>query len=296
MNFESLAEIGLKLVVVLAAGYAAFAFAKVVIVAVQPNPVAEYLGTGKRQQRQGPSFADTFGAAVAAKLPISLERSRLDLVWAQRGGAYPGRTLEQLVFQAALLGALGLVYPLLVSPAPAAWFVPAGLAYFPFLRLGATATRMRGRAERAVPEMSSVIAAETAAGVSPEEAILQASKMPGPLAVLIREAIAHSAYVGIPLFSHDHQKGALRKIFEESGIPALRSFGVQLDVAASKGVEVSQRMSEISSSLAGEYRQRLMKNARKLDTNLILVVVLFYFVPLMGLILFPLLQEAANAF
>jgi len=61
-------------------------------------------------------------------------------------------------------------------------------------------------------------------------------------------------------------------------------------------VEVSQRMSEISSSLAGEYRQRLMKNARKLDTNLILVVVLFYFVPLMGLILFPLLQEAANAF
>jgi len=125
--------------------------------------------------------------------------------------------------------------------------------------------------------------------------LMQASKMPGPLAGLVREASAQAAYLGIPVFSHEKRKGSLREAFEGSGIGALRAFGVQLDVAASKGVDVAQRMSEISSSLAAEYRQRLMRKAEKLDTGMTVAVALFYFVPMMALILVPLLIEAINA-
>ena len=295
MNFTSLADLGLKLVVVLAAGYAAFAFAKVIMVALQPNPVAEYLGTGKKQRRQGqPSVGDRMGAVIAQRLAFSLGVWKTNLSWSQRGGEYEGRTIEQIIFQSALFGGLGVIYPLLVS-APAAWLVPAILTALPFMRLRSAAQNMRIRAEQSVPEMASLIAAETAAGVSPEEALMQASKLPGPLAGLVREAIARSAYLGIPAFGHADRKGALRTAFEESGIPALRAFGVQLDVAASRGVEVSQRMSEISSSLAAEYRQRLLRKTEKLDTSMTVAVAMFYFAPMMGLILLPLLYEAMNA-
>ena len=169
------------------------------------------------------------------------------------------------------------------------------LAGLPFIRLRSAAKTMRLRAEQSVPEMASLIAAETAAGVSPEEALMQASKLPGPLAGLVREAIAQSAYLGIPAFSHAARKGALRTAFEDSGIAALRAFGVQLDVAASRGVDVSQRMSEISSSLAAEYRQRLARKTEQLDTSMTVAVAMFYFAPMMGLILLPLLYEAMHA-
>jgi len=282
-------------VVVGASAYAAHRLARLVIKVLQPNPVADYLGTGKKQRlAEQPSLSDRAGAAIAGQLPVSLKTWEGHLRWAQRGGEYEGRTVEQIIFMSALFGALGILFPLLI-PAPVAWGVPLILLVLPFSRLRSAAKKMRVRAEQAVPEMAALISAEAAAGVSPEEALMQASKMPGPLAGLVREAAAQAAYLGIPVFSHEKRKGSLREAFEGSGISALRAFGVQLDVAASKGVDVAQRMSEISSSLAAEYRQRLMRKAEKLDTGMTVAVALFYFVPMMALILVPLLIEAVNA-
>jgi len=291
---DNVLNLGLTFVVVGASAYAAQQLVKLIIKVLQPNPVADYLGTGKKQRSAGrPSFSDRAGAAIAGQLPVSLKTWEGHLRWAQRGGEYEGRTVEQIIFLSALFGALGFLFPLLI-PAPVAWGVPLILLVLPFSRLRSAAKKMRLRAEQSVPEMAALISAEAAAGVSPEEALMQASKMPGPLAGLVREASAQAAYLGMPVFSHE-QKGALREAFEGSGIAALRAFGVQLDVAASKGVDVAQRMSEISSSLAAEYRQRLLRKAEKLDTGMTVAVALFYFVPMMALILVPLLIEAVNA-
>ena len=97
--------------------------------------------------------------------------------------------------------------------------------------------------------MAALIAAEIAAGVSEENALTVAAQIPGPLAGLIGEAILHAGKTGLPLLSHETRKGALRTILDDSGSPALRAFGVQLDVAAAKGVEVDERMNELSQSL-----------------------------------------------
>ena len=291
---DNILNIVLMVLVVGASTYAAHRLVSLIVKLVQPNPVADYLGTGKKHKAGQPSFSDKAGAAIAGQLPVSLTGLEKHLRWAQRGGEYEGRTVEQIIFLSALFGGLGILFPLLI-PAPVAWGVPLILLVMPISRLRSAAKKMRIRAEQAVPEMAALISAETAAGVSPEEALMQASKMPGPLAGMIREAAAQAAYLGIPVFSHEKRKGAFREAFEESGIAALRAFGVQLDVAASKGVDVAQRMSEISSSLAAEYRQRLMKKAEKLDTGMTVAVALFYFVPMMALILVPLLIEAVNA-
>ena len=275
--------------------YAAHRLARLVIKLLQPNPVADYLGTGKKQRGTGQiSFSDRAGAAIAGQLPVPLKTWGGHLRWAQRGGEYEGKTVEQMIFMSALFGGLGVLFPLLI-PAPVAWGVPLILLVLPFSRLRSASKKMRVRAEQSVPEMAALISAEAAAGVSPEEALMQASKMPGPLAGLVREASAQAAYLGIPVFSHEKRKGSLREAFEDSGISALRAFGVQLDVAASKGIDVAQRMSEISSSLAAEYRQRLLRKAEKLDTGMTVAVAVFYFVPMLALILVPLLIEAINA-
>ena len=294
---DTILNFGLIFAVVGASAYTAHRLASLVIKLLQPNPVTDYLGTGKKQRGAGqPSFSDRAGAAIASQLPAfaSLKTLEGHLRWAQRGGEYEGRTVEQIIFMSALFGGLGILFPLLI-PAPVAWGVPLILVVLPFSRLRSAAKKMRVRAEQSVPEMAALMSAEVAAGVSPEEALMQASKMPGPLAGLVREASAQAAYLGIPVFSHEKRKGSLREAFEGSGISALRAFGVQLDVAASKGVDVAQRMSEISSSLAAEYRQRLMRKAEKLDTGMTIAVALFYFVPMMALILVPLLIEAINA-
>ncbi|MBL7162832.1 MAG: type II secretion system F family protein [Anaerolineales bacterium] len=294
---DTILNFGLIFAVVGASAYTAHRLASLVIKLLQPNPVTDYLGTGKKQRGAGqPSFSDRAGAAIASQLPAfaSLKTLEGHLRWAQRGGEYEGRTVEQIIFMSALFGGLGILFPLLI-PAPVAWGVPLILLVLPFSRLRSAAKKMRVRAEQSVPEMAALMSAEVAAGVSPEEALMQASKMPGPLAGLVREASAQAAYLGIPVFSHEKRKGSLREAFEGSGISALRAFGVQLDVAASKGVDVAQRMSEISSSLAAEYRQRLMRKAEKLDTGMTIAVALFYFVPMMALILVPLLIEAINA-
>ena len=292
---DTLSSYGLIFVIVGASAFAAHRLVKLIIKVLQPNPVADYLGTGiKHKGADQISFSDRVGAAIAAQLPMSLKSWQVYLRWAQRGGEYQGRTVEQLIFISALAGGLGILFPLLI-PAPVSWGVPLILLVLPYFRLRSAARKMRVRAEQSVPEMAALISAETAAGVSPEEALMQASKMPGPLAGLVREASAQAAYLGIPVFSHEKRKGSLRESFEESGISTLRAFGVQLDVAASRGVDVAQRMSEISSSLAAEYRQRLLRKAEKLDTGMTVAVAIFYFIPMMALILVPLLIEAVNA-
>ena len=291
---DTLTHFSLIVLIVSTTAFATHRLVALIIRLMQPNPVADYLGTGKKQRDMQPSLGDKAGAAIAAQLPVSWTAWEQNLLWAQRGGEYSGRTVEQLIFISALSGALGTLFPLLM-PAPVAWGVPLILLVLPYSRLRSAAKKMRVRAEQAVPEMAALISAEAAAGVSPEEALLQASKMPGPLAGLVREASAQAAYLGKPMFSHEKRKGSLREAFESSGIGTLRAFGVQLDVAASKGVDVAQRMSEISSSLAAEYRQRLMRKTEKLDTGMTVAVAIFYFVPMMALILVPLLIEAVNA-
>ncbi len=292
---DTLSNYGLISVIVGASAFAAHRLVKLIIKVLQPNPVVDYLGTARKNQGANQSsFSDRAGAAIAAQLPMSLTSWQMNLRWAQRGGEYQGRTVEQLIFISVLAGGFGILFPLLI-PAPVSWGVPLILLVLPYFRLRSAARKMRVRAEQSVPEMAALISAETAAGVSPEEALMQASKMPGPLAGLVREASAQAAYLGIPVFSHEKRKGSLREAFEESGISALRAFGVQLDVAASKGVDVAQRMSEISSSLAAEYRQHLLRKAEKLDTGMTVAVAIFYFIPMMALILVPLLIEAVNA-
>ncbi|NUM48824.1 MAG: hypothetical protein HUU38_29310 [Anaerolineales bacterium] len=143
-----------------------------------------------------------------------------------------------------------------------------------------------------MPELAALVAAEMAANTSAEAALADALKLPGPLTGLLHAAQTRSSQTGRPLLSHAagqaagmSQYGTLREVFEETQVPALRAFAVQLDLAASTGIEGAARMQEISRTLAAEYRQQVMEATEKLDDTLVMQIALFYFGPMMMLIL-----------
>lgn len=280
----------------LAAGalaYGAYHALALVMSLLTPDPLTAYAGpAGGASQPHATPWTERTGMAVARQLPLSLEAWGDYLRWAQRDGQFLGDNLGTLVFRALAYGALALILPLLDPETPALWFVPVLAAALPLMQVRNAGLKAQKRAVRAVPELAALVAAEMAANTPAEAALADALKLPGPLSELLHAAQARSSQTGRPLLSHASgqaagmtQFGTLREVFEESRLPALRAFAVQLDLAASTGVEGALRMQELSQTLADEYRQQVMEATEKLDDTLSLQVAMFYFAPMLMLIL-----------
>ena len=272
--------------------YAVFLLVKQVQDQFASNPLRDFLSL--QDDVSTPGWGERTGARIASHLPISLNVWEDHLRWAQLGGKFQGWTIGKVVFFSMLLGVSGVLIPL-HNPAPASWLVPFITASLPFVRVRSIAIRARKRTARMLPELAALVAAELSANVSPEKALERAANLPGSLASLLSDALALSRRTGQPLLTHDRQGGTLREIFANAGVPSLRAFAVQLDLAAQKGVEVPQRMVEISSMLAAEHKQQLMENAEKLETNLTTAVAVFYFAPMILIILLPMFGEIIKA-
>ena len=231
---------------------------------------------------------EQFGERVAQRLPISVEAWEDHLRWAQRGGYYPDWNVGRLVFVALLYGACASSL-LFVNPAPVSLGAPLLAFVYPFIGVRSKANKVRKQAVRGLPETASLIAAEMAAGVPPEQALQRSSALPGPLPVLIGEAVAFSQTSRRPLFSRRDGggkiQGALVETFASANLPAVRAFASQLDRVSEKGVAGAELMSGIAQAMAREYRARLMSETKKLDSRLVMATALFFFIPFVLVIL-----------
>ncbi len=234
------------------------------------------------------SRRDALGERAAKRLPISVEVWEDHLRWAQRGGKYPGWGIGRLV-STALLYALAACALLLVNPAPVSLLAPALAFAYPFMAVRSAANRVRKQAGRGLPEIATLVAAEIAAGVPPEQALARSALLPGPVPLLIAEAVGLSQRSGRPLFSRrdggGRIQGALLETFTEAHLPTLRAFAAQLDRVSEKGVSGGEQMSAVARALAQEYRQRLMRETKKLDSRLVLATAFFFFIPFVLVIL-----------
>lgn len=237
---------------------------------------------------QDPSSGELFGERLGRKLPIDRSTWEEHLRWAQRGGAYPGWSFGKLIFISLLYGLCGAGV-LLFNPAPVSLAAPLLAAAFPFLSLRSKANRVRKEAARSLPELASLVAAEMAAGVPAEQALQRATGLPGPLAVLLREAQKQTQQTGRPLFSRKSGgqtiPGVLVEVFGATHLTAVRAFASQLDRISQKGVAGAEQMSDIARSMANEYRSSLMTATKKLDSQLVLATAMFFFIPFVIVIL-----------
>lgn len=194
---------------------------------------------------------------------------------------------------AILLSAAGALIAVL-SGIPIAGGLAIVGAVYPFVRLRSRANKVRRQVERALPELTALMAAEMAAGNPPDKALERAGEWGGPLAALVARAVAQGRAVGRPLFGRGNLPGVLLEVVDEYGLPSLRAFAAQVDLAARKGAAGPDLMESLARMLVLEYKERALREAEKLDSRLAVPTVLFFFLPFLFLILTPLLMPVLD--
>ncbi len=244
--------------------------------------LGEYLG----ERKDSSGVVDDLGSAIIGRMPSLLRYIDGRRRWIRLSGSdiSPARTAGM----AGLLGGLGLMVGV-VSGVPAASLLGVLGAVYPFMQLRSRANAVRRKVQRSLPELAALMAAEMAAGNSPDQAIERAAMWGGPLAAIVREAMAEGKASGRPLFGRQGMPGALMDTVRRYDLPALRAFASQMDMAAQKGAAGPEMMGRLAKTLVVEYKDRALRRAEKLDDDLAMPSVLFFFLPFLFLMLAPLL-------
>lgn len=237
-------------------------------------------------------ITDRVGDSIMDRLGLSLESWEHELLWAQLGGFYEGKTVGSVLGKSILFGLVGIAYLVIFKTFSLMFLAGVGIAaYYPYLQLHGRAGDVRDAVKRSLPEAAALIAAEMSAGSSADTAVSRAVTLPGPLGNLLRQVVQNAQQAGRLIFSRDALDGALVEEFSRYKMPQLEAFARQIDLVASKGAEGPRQMGEVARGLAREYRSDVAKAAETLSNKLLAPISLYIFVPFMLAIFIPLLAS-----
>lgn len=229
-------------------------------------------------QAEAPTFVERLGAVFLRVAQLDWASWYQHLRWAQLGERGQPPTLARVIGSSLLYGAIGLGV-MFLTRAPILGLGALFAAALPLVQLRSKADGVRRQVRRALPEMAALAAAEMAANNPPELALLRAAELPGPLALLVSEAVQQSRRTGRPLFSRRPVTGMLVETVRAWDLPALNTFARQIDLAAAKGVAGAEQMNRAAKGLTREYREELLRRAEKLESDLVVPGMLFVFMP-----------------
>jgi hypothetical protein len=206
-----------------------------------------------------------------------LRRSRSDLYFAQLVGKWVDWNEVQFTSlrMALALGVLLLglvVYDNLLPSVLAAlvgWQVPATL-------LGSVARRVRRHFQSQLPEYIQLVAAQMAAGVSLEEALRRTAQTGSLVGKLMQRVLQMSQ--GRVIFSQ------LQKEAQASNLPDLIGLSVQLEFVR-QGTAQQELMAQMANRIAAEFSAGAEQRAERVGAELVIPMVLFYFLPFIAVIL-----------
>ena len=245
--------------------------------------VAAYAGKSE------PDALEKMGGKALARWPLLGNFLNLaqHLRWLELTGNAPQPAsvvgLGLLLAIVALLPGILLLQPLMLLLSPIAFLIP-------FMRVRSKANAVRAKVERSLPELAAILAAEMAAGLPPDQALERAGTWTGPVAALLRQVHEEARRSGRPIFSRGGARGMLIQVVNRYDLPSLRAFAAQVDAAASKGVAGPELMNALVRTYIVAYEDKALQAAEKLGTRLAVPSVLFFFLPLLLLILAPLMM------
>lgn len=238
--------------------------------------------------QRGKTMADRLGDGLMSRLGLDLSAWENDLRWAQIGGDYIGESVATAFGQSVLYVGIGLLFVVALGVNMFSLGVLAALAYLPSMNLHGSAEKVRSHVRRSLPEAAAFVAGEMAAGVSADQALIRAGRLPGPLGVILREAGEIAGTSNRLMLSKSGVRGVFREQIEVLQMPHLASFAAQADLVAQRGAEGPAQMSSIAKMLAREYRTEVRRNAAELDNKLLLPTTLYFFFPMLAAMLVPL--------
>lgn len=218
------------------------------------------------------------GAAAALEKPISkwtpgwlLQRMRRDLYWAQLAGAWrdwtPAQVLSLRILAAGAGGILGLIV--------FGDFLLGGLTAFlgweaPGILVSRAGRGHKRRFQAEFPEYVQLLAAQAAGGISLEEAMLRTSTSGGIVAAWVGRVVRASQ--GRSLYRQ------LEREARQAQLPELLSFAMQLEYV-SRGLSQQDLLGKLATSVANEYLSQAETRAERVGAELVIPMVLFYFLP-----------------
>ena len=242
------------------------------------------------------SVFDRSGEKIAKRLGVSMESWQILLDWAQLGGHFLNWTVGGLFARSSVLAMMSLIYILMFKAPPIAWLLVPLSLLIPFMQLRGRANDVKKQVKRLLPETATVIAAEMDAGSTAAQAIGRTAELPGPLGVILSDAVAQATQSARSMFSHGSNAGILMEILSKWELPELTRFAMQLNRVAEKGVDAPRIMTDIARGLAREYRSHVQQTAANMDTELLAPMTLFFFLPFVVVILAPVIISFIGMF
>lgn len=176
---------------------------------------------------------------------LHLERHRR---WLALSGEAPSLAYVYVLGLSLLLAGAGLGLAL-VTQAPIGFGLVLLGGVYPSVRLRTQTRQVQRAVERALPELTALMAAELAAGNPPDKALERAGRWGGPLAALVQEAVTQARILGRPLLGRGGSPGLLVEVVAGYDLPSLSAFASQVKLAARKGAAGPDLMAALTRSL-----------------------------------------------
>jgi Flp pilus assembly protein TadB len=170
-------------------------------------------------------------------------------------------------------GVGGIVIGSLVFQAIPVALIAGFLAYqYPAMSLDGIARRTRRQFQAQLPEFIQLVSAQMSAGVSMEEALSRTAQAQSMVGKWMRYVIQMAQGRGL---IEQMQREA-----QESLMPELIGMAVQMDFIR-KGTAQQQLMGQLAMSIAADYVGSAEQRAEKVGSELVIPMVIFYFLPFM---------------
>ena len=217
------------------------------------------------------------------------------LYWAKVSGEYTSWSVGGMLARGLAAAFLVVLIIVLFRLPIFTWLMVPFAIFMPYILVNGKANDTRKLVKRLLPETATVIAAEMDAGSTAGQAIGRAGELPGPLGVVINDAVSQARQSERAMFSRGASKGILMEELGKHGLPELSRFAMQLDRVAAKGVDAPRIMVEIARGLAREYKSQIQQTASNMDNELLIPMTLFFFLPFIVSIMVPIMVSITGA-
>jgi Flp pilus assembly protein TadB len=226
------------------------------------------------------------GATEKYASPKLLRKIKYDLYWGQMGGKYVGWTAISFLTLRIFIAVCAAVVATLLIRNPIYIAVAAFVGWqYPMIGLGGVARKTRRQFQGQLPEYIQLIAAQMAAGVSFDQAVQRTSRAESLPALWMRNVLQMAQ--GRSLVDQINREAI------ESQLPELISTGMQLSYL-NRGAAQQKLLDDLAAQISSNYTAQVNIRAEKIGAELVIPMVIFYFLPFMvsilAVIAFPILQ------
>jgi Flp pilus assembly protein TadB len=216
-----------------------------------------------------------------------IRKVRADLYWAQVADKWADWNEVQFVSLRVASGLAGFVIGTVVFGEPILALVVGLIGFqYPSMAMGGIARRTRRQFTAQLPEYVQLVSAQMSANVSMEEALRRTSQAQSLAGKWMRRVLQMAQ--GRDLVEQ------MQREAQESQLPELIGMAVQLEFIR-RGTAQQELMGQLATSIAADYIGNAEQRAEKIGSELVIPMVIFYFLPFMVTLLivigWPIMQN-----